>query len=142
MKYLFFTVFCLLGNQIVCSQSIAVEGGYKNIQTSRFQVGISYRFSDVYSAYSTNISSFVITDFTAKNSFGIAINQRIHHYFEISGTISNRYIEPSIGINVANLVKINTGYAFSKNQNYEGFTFGLLFAIGKKSYYDYIKLGF
>ena len=142
MKYLTLALFCLLGNQLVYSQDIAVEGGYKNLQTNRFQIGISYRLSNVYSAYSTNISSFVITDFSNKNSIGIAVNQRIKRDFEISGTISNRYIEPTIGFNLANFVKLNVGYSISKNQNYEGVTFGLLFAIGKKNYYDYIKLGF
>lgn len=142
MKYLLFTIFCLLGNQIVSSQGIAIEGGYKNLQTNHFQIGISYRLSNVYSAYSTNISSFVITDFSNKNSIGIAVNQRIYHDFEISGAISNHFIEPTIGFNVANFVKLNVGYSISKNKNYEGFTFGLLFAIGKKNYYDYIKLGF
>lgn len=141
MKKIQLVLFFLL-TSTVYSQGIALETGYKYNKSSKLEIALAYRLSNHYDENPLNIAAFVTSNFNEKPQFGIGFQQRFQQDFEIGTSLTSSEIEPTIGLNLLNLVKLNMGYAISTRNEPGNFTFGFRIAFGQKKYYDNFSIGF
>lgn len=132
--FFFILIFCF---NAIYAQGIALEFGYKSDKINKLHLGTNYRLSDAKNPL--NLGCFLDTNIKNDNTFGISAQQRFYEGFEIGVNLSKNKIEPTIGINILNLLKLNTGYILSSQES--GYlTFGFNIAIGEDGFYDRLNL--
>ena len=109
-------LFCCI---CVSAQKIALETGYKYVNGSNLQLGVSKRFVLVNQYNPMNINAAFITDFSQNKLISVGVQQRFKRDFEAGLNISNQYIEPVVGINFLNMAKLNIGYAGQEDDKYK-----------------------
>ncbi|MDO5616125.1 MAG: hypothetical protein Q4G16_08035 [Cruoricaptor ignavus] len=121
MMKIFFCFFCVFTVFFSCNaQGFAGEIGYKNLGHSYLQTGVSYRLtpdSRDGNVWYWNANAFFLTNFKHKNVFGAGVQTRIYYVWETGISITNKYVEPQLGINLLNFLKINTGYSIPYEKN-------------------------
>ncbi len=139
-------------SQFANSQGFAAQVGYANIGTNYGYAGLDYRATK---ETHLNIGAGILV--TYKNGKIEALPQ-IHfnctpfghgqsdfsYLFMTEIAATNESLNPSVGLQLLNVLKIKTGYnmpCFS-NQSFNGVTFGITLAlISKKSFYqDNLKI--
>lgn len=124
-------------------QGSAIELGYLSKHGSGLKTGYSYRVNDAYHLNPITISASYTTNFSSYDAFALGIQKRFLKDFEGGLSISNKDLEPTVGINFLNALKIHVGYSLSyQSQKTNWVTFGFTFALGTKNYYDHLRLGF
>lgn len=125
------------------AQGLALDFGYTYLNTSRLDIGLSYRLSKQSNKNPLNLNFIFQTNFSGKNQLIFGFQKRFLQGFESGINVSNDNWQPIVGINLFNFFKIRTGYClpFHNSANKE-FILNLTFSIGKKKYYDYLPIGF
>ncbi len=135
---------------ISCSAQIynqmAFSANYRYLGRNVLGAGIELRLSDKNVAAS-NIGAQILyfsDNGKAKFTPEIHLNRVLSDDNIIfAGVSANRYaIEPQLGINLFNLISLNTGYAIpiSKEKYFKGFTFGFVINLGSSGFYSSMKL--
>ena len=89
------------------------------------------------------MNAALATNFSTENRITLGVQQRFLQTFEGGIAFSNKNLQPSLGINVLNAIKLHIGYCFPyQNKLNSSVTFGLVFALGPKNYYDHLVIGF
>ena len=128
------------------AQGFAINTGYNYIGSgvNAGYLGVDYRVSN-YHQPSFNVG--IGGNFTKiDNQFTIIpvvkANYNLNNVLLLDINTSQKFTNPSIGINFLNLIQIKTGYSFwHEDKNYNSVTFGVNIFIGEKYFYDYLKIG-
>jgi hypothetical protein len=89
------------------------------------------------------MNAVLVTNFSKENRVIVGFQQRFLQTFEGGIAFSNKDLEPRLGINVLNVIKLHIGYSFPyQNKLYQSVTFGVVLALGPKNYYDHLVIGF
>ena len=142
------TVFLFIINisSAFAQKSFAVQVGYANIGTNYGYAGLDARLT---TKNCLNIGAGLYA--TSRNS-KVEILPEIHINLRAFGddfmmtelSATNKFINPSIGINLLNVLKIKTGYClpYQKSDYFKGVTFGVILTLSgyKNGYTDKLNM--
>ncbi len=140
-KIVFF--FCLFSftNSKAQDGGFASQIGYASFVSSNAYLGLDYRFGDAkdgtlnlgIGTYLGSFNSKSKTDFTPE----MHVNYSWAYFFLGEMSVTTKSINPSLGLNIFNGLKMKGGYNFPiTNNGFRGFTFGMSLNFGQKGYYD------
>jgi hypothetical protein len=139
-------LFCLLSFAFSKAQDggFASQIGYASFASSNAFLGLDYRFGDVKDGTLNLGIGTYFGEFNTKTQSvftpEIHVNYSLAYFFLGEMSVTTKSINPSIGLNIFNGLKIKTGYNFSIVQNgFNALTFGVSLNIGQKGYYDKFK---
>lgn len=145
----FFLGIFAVNGQILNKMAIGTDYTYRG--RNAFGVGLEYRLSDKKKP-SVNIAARMLyTPIAGKAKIlpEFRADYSLFYAFHLGTSLTPYAIEPRIGLNLLNVMVINTGYAIpiDKNHYFRGITFGLRvnFTLGKaqsSEFYDHFKMGF
>ncbi len=144
--FLIFVLIFSINKSFSQSQGIAVNLGYNYINTNAGYIGgeYAYRFDPnnwhgmsigagaYYGSFNGNFKFIPAANLTYTNTLFLT---------EFSITPYN--INPSIGFNFLNMIRLKGGYSWKlghENVNMTGVTFGINLLIGTKGFYDSFKM--
>jgi hypothetical protein len=115
--------------------------GYASFASSNAFLGLDYRFGDAkdgtlnlgIGTYFGNFDTKSQTVLTPE----IHTNYSLAYFFLGEMSVTNKSINPSLGLNIFNVIKIKSGYNFPfSKSNFSGFTFGVSLNFGQEGYRD------
>lgn len=145
----FFLGIFAVNGQILNKMAIGTDYTYRG--RNAFGVGLEYRLSDMEKP-SVNIAARMLyTPIAGKAKIlpEFRADYNLFHAFHLGTSLTPYAIEPRFGLNLLNVVVINTGYAIpiDKNHYFRGITFGVRMNLSlrkapKTEFYDNLKMGF
>ena len=145
MKYIILLIFISTAT-VYAQKSFGVQLGYANIGTNYGYAGLDARLT---TKNCLNIGAGLYA--TSRNS-KVEILPEIHINLRAFGddfmmtelSATNKFINPSIGINLLNVLKIKTGYClpYQKSDYFKGVTFGVILTLSgyKNGYTDKLNM--
>lgn len=136
----------LFFGNFIYSQGLAANFGYHYAGRSAGFAGVDYRLSmEQDPAKNIGIGAYLTSinkEFTIipEIHYNQVINNDSGLMWQISASTKN--LKPSLGFNFLNAIHLDVGYSFGldKAKDLHGFAVGLNFFLGKKRFYDTLKI--